>query len=148
MSQSRDNARLNISPLFLTLQDGLERLFEVIQSEQFEFIVNGEELKITIAEAVLISPTIHQRLQFCPEIRTFRIDDDKLTLKYFSRFLDFVHSRIVGDFSREEQISFLSICGLLGNIRLTFLLLESLHGMSEDKESAVLEICDIDSNVC
>jgi hypothetical protein len=66
MSQSGENARLNVSPLFLTLQHGLERLFEVIQSEQFEFIVNGEELKITMAEAVLISPTIHQRLQFCP----------------------------------------------------------------------------------
>jgi hypothetical protein len=110
--------------------------------------VNGEELKSTIAEAALISPTIHQRLQFCPEIQTFRIDDDKLTLKDLSRFLDFVHSRLVTDFSREEQISFLSICGLLGNIRLTFLLLESLHGMSEDQKSAVMEFGDIDANVC
>jgi hypothetical protein len=105
-------------------------------------------LKSTIAEAALISPTIHQRLRFCLEIRTFRIDDDKLTSKTFSRFLDFVHSRLVTDFSREEQISFLSICGLLGNIRLTFLLLESLHGMSEDKKSAVMDFGDIDANVC
>jgi hypothetical protein len=62
----------------VTLQDGLERLFEVIQSEEFKFIVNGEELKSPIAEAALISPTIHQQLRFCPEIRTFHIDDDQL----------------------------------------------------------------------
>jgi hypothetical protein len=69
-------------------------------------------------------------------------------MKYFSRFLDFVHSRLVTDFSRDEQISFLSIYGLFGNIRLTFLLLESLHGITTDKESSVFEICDIDANVC
>jgi hypothetical protein len=43
-------------------------------------------------------------------------------------------------FSGEEQDSFISICRLLGNERLTFLLIESLKKQSE-VEGAKLEEC-------
>jgi hypothetical protein len=46
----------------VTLQDGLERLFETVQSGEFYFVVNGEELKSAIAEAALILPKIHKEL--------------------------------------------------------------------------------------
>jgi hypothetical protein len=147
MSKPGENSNLNTSPVLVTLQDGLERLFEVVQSDNFYFIVNGEEFKSTIAETALISPTIHQQLRFCPEVHTFRIDSDSFTVKDFHRFIEFVHSSFITDFSKEEQTSFLSICGLLGNIRLTFLLLESLHGFKYQKSDG-LRVCEIDGNVC
>jgi hypothetical protein len=55
-----EQPKLNASPMFVTLQDGLERLFEVMQSDDFYFVVNGEQLKSTIANAVLISSKIHK----------------------------------------------------------------------------------------
>jgi hypothetical protein len=148
MSKIGAKLKLNSSPMLVTLQDGLERLFEVVQSDNFYFVVNGEQLKSTIVETALISPKLHQQLRFSPEIHTFRIDSDNFTSKDFSRFLEFVHSPTITGFSKEEQTSFLSICGLLGNIRLTFLILESLHGLEEIKKSNELDICEIDSNVC
>jgi hypothetical protein len=47
-------------------------------------------------------------------------------------------------FSKEEQSSFLSICRFLGNTRLTFLLLESLHAL-KDRSS---DVCEINGKVC
>jgi hypothetical protein len=147
MSTPPEKPKFNVSPVFAVLHDGLERLFEVVESEDFYFLVNGEELKSTIAGPALISPKIHQQMRFSPEIRTFRIDDDSFTSKDFRRFIDFVRSLVMTGFSKEEQTSFLSICGRFENARLTFLLLESLHGL-EDTSSNVLSICEIDGNIC
>jgi hypothetical protein len=101
--------------MLVTLQVGLERLVEVVQSDDFDFLVNGEELKGTIAEGALISQRIHKQLRFSPEIHTFRIDSDNFTAKALGHFLEFVHFRVITGFSKEEQTSFLSICGLLWN---------------------------------
>jgi hypothetical protein len=145
MSKAGAKPKLTASPMLVTLQDGLERLFEVVQSDDFYFLVNGEQLKSTIVETTLISSKIHKQLRSYPEIRTFRIDSDNLTAKDFLRFLEFIHSEVITGFSKEEQTSFLSICGLLGNTRLTFLLLESLHGFKNEESD---ELSEIDSNVC
>jgi hypothetical protein len=102
MSKPVEKSKLNISPVLVTLQDGLERLLESVESEEFYFVVNGEELKSMIAEATLISPKIHEELRSCPNIRTFRINDKRISAKDFSRFLTFVHSKIITNFSKEE----------------------------------------------
>jgi hypothetical protein len=52
----------NQSPLFVVLQDGFERVLRILENETFEFVVKGERLKSTIAEAVLISPIVYDRL--------------------------------------------------------------------------------------
>jgi hypothetical protein len=75
MSHSEDKPKLNASPVLVALQDGLERLFEAVQSDEFYFVVNGEQIKNRIAEASLISPKIHQQLRSCPHVHTFRIGD-------------------------------------------------------------------------
>jgi hypothetical protein len=107
MSKPVEKPKLNASPVLVVLQYGLERLFEAVQSEEFYFIVNDEELKSTLAEAVLISPTIHEELRSSPDFRTFRINDTKFTSNDFGRFLTFVHSQVMTDFSKSEQTSFL-----------------------------------------
>jgi hypothetical protein len=127
MCESAAEMRFLQSPLFVALQDGFERLLEGVQSDEFHFIVNGECLKSTVFEAILISPRIHENLQFCPGCRIFYMNDKSITTKDLSRFIDFVHSPFLEGFSRDEQHSFLSICRLLGNERLTFLLIESLR---------------------
>jgi hypothetical protein len=134
------------SPLFLTLQNGFERLLEVIQSDEFVFIINGESQKSTVLEAVLISPRIHENLPYSPGFCTFYINDENITTKDFNRFLEFVHSRVLKSFSREEQHSFISISELLGKDELTFLLIELQRIKSETKEGSFVTISNSDSN--
>jgi hypothetical protein len=97
-------------------------------------------LKNTVFEAILISPKIHENLRFCPGCCMFYINDKSITTKDLSRFIDFVHSRLFERFSREEQHSFISICRLLGNERLTFFLIESLR-MKIEVEGTTFEEC-------
>jgi hypothetical protein len=54
MSVTSPNPTIKFSPFHAILQDGIHRLLEVIPNEEFTFIVKGEELKITLFEAVLI----------------------------------------------------------------------------------------------
>ena len=136
-------AIFNLSPLLVTIEDGLERLLGIIDTEDFIFYVNGEKVKSTIAEAVLISPKIHKNLRTCPETRTFTLRHESLTADDFRRYLDFVRSRALTDFSSDEQSSFLTTSGLLGNRRLTYLLLESLHAVDERQE-----VSAVDAEVC
>jgi hypothetical protein len=119
------------SPLFVALQNGFERLLEVIKSDEFVFIINGESHKSTVLEVILISPNIHENLRSSPGSFTFCINDENITTKDFNRFLDFVHSRFLKGFSEDEQLSFVSISEVLGNDGLTFLLIESLRMISE-----------------
>jgi hypothetical protein len=115
------------SPLFVTLKDGINRLFEVLQSDEFVFVVKDEEVKITVSEAVLISSKVHDNLRSAPDNHRFEISGENITKQDFIRFLDFVHSAVCDEYSEPELISFLSICKVIGNESLTFLLLDSLH---------------------
>jgi hypothetical protein len=51
-----------LSPLYAILEDGLERLFDIVKSDVFMFSINGKVLESTVAEAVLLSPTIYESL--------------------------------------------------------------------------------------
>jgi hypothetical protein len=117
------------SPFFVTLKDGIDRLFEVLQDEEFIFVVKGEELKLTIAESVLISSKVQENLRSAPEHHRFEVetDEEKITKKDFIRFIDFVHSNDCSKYSESERKSFLFICKVLGNEGLTFLLIDSLR---------------------
>jgi hypothetical protein len=115
----------------MTLKDGIDRLFEVLQNGEFIFVVKGEELKLTIAEAVLISSKVQENLRSAPEHHRFdfdiEIEEEKITIKDFVRFLDFVHSNDCSKYSESERTSFLFIYKALGNEGLTFLLIDSLR---------------------
>jgi hypothetical protein len=143
MSQSGGEVHFSHSPLFLALQDGFDRLFDVFQSDKFVFRVNGESVNTTVIEAVLISSKVHENLRSSPGACTFCINDTNITATNFRRFLEFVHSGVLSIFSREELLSFLSICGLLGNEQLTFLLIESQKMESvEHSEPLKGQFCD------
>jgi hypothetical protein len=73
------------------------------------------------------------------------MNDKSITTKDLNRFIDFFHSPFFEGFSREEQHSFISICRLLGNERLTLLLIESLRKQSEVEGGKVEECCEMTS---
>jgi hypothetical protein len=135
MTQICDESKLIsvCSPLFVTLKDGLKRLFEVIGNDKFVFVVTGEEMKLTMSETVLISSKVHENFRSSLEYHTFDIEDANITLNDFFHFLDFVHSGSCDEFSEVERFSFLSICKVLGNEGLTFLLLDSLGSKVENR---------------
>jgi hypothetical protein len=62
MSESGGQMQFLQSPLFVALQDGFQRLLEGVESDEFQFIVNGHCLKSTVFEAILISSRIHENL--------------------------------------------------------------------------------------
>jgi hypothetical protein len=119
---------LDCSPLSVTLHDGFERVLDVFPTQDFVFVVNGEDLSSTVVDAVLISPTIHERLRSSPDNHAFKISDERFTAKDFRRFLGFVHSHSFSGFSTEEQTAFLAICAVLGNTRLSLLLITNRVG--------------------
>jgi hypothetical protein len=104
-----------------------------LQSDEFVFVVEDEEVNMTVWEAVLISSKVHENLRSAPDNHRFDISEYNITKKDFIRFLDLVHSDVCDDYSETELISFLSICKVIGNESLTFLLLDSLHLKVEDQ---------------
>jgi hypothetical protein len=145
--QPEATAKLEFSPLFVTLHEGFERLLEVVPKDEFVFIVNGEAIVSTVTQAVLISPKIYETFRSCPGNCGFRINDEHITANDFRRFLDFVRSRVFDGFSDDERSSFLSISSLLGNDELTYLLIMTLKSATMN-ESKVISNFVIDANDC
>jgi hypothetical protein len=136
MSIPSPNQVFQFSPFHTILQDGIDRLLELVPNEEFTFIVKGEELKTTLSEAVLISPIISERLKTDPMNRQFDFVNSDIEMKHFSAFLELIRNREEIIFSREDELGFLSICKMIGNEQLTLLILGSVHS---DVSSTVCE---------
>jgi hypothetical protein len=119
-----------LSPLYAILEDGLERLFEIAKSDVFTFYVNGKVLESTVAEAVFLSPIIYESLHSDRNIRSFRITDDTIDANSFDDFLILSRKRKFIPFNRDTNLTFLSLCGQLGNEHLVLLFLASLGRVS------------------
>jgi hypothetical protein len=134
MTVPPSDALLKGSTFFALLQDGLTRMLSVVKSDKFEVVLNGESFETTLAEAVLISPKVYELLQLDPTIRTFTIssvdESESIDSSSFQTFLGCVHLREFIDLSRSNELTFLTICRLLGNERLAFLFLASLNSSS------------------
>jgi hypothetical protein len=94
MSAAEADTLFKFRPFYAILQDGLDRMFNVVKSEEFHFFMNGDCYESTLAEAVLISPTVHDVLRHDRSCRVFVISDknkDKdIDSRYFDDFLDFI----------------------------------------------------------
>jgi hypothetical protein len=121
------NSSLKLSPFQAILQDGIDRLLEFLPEEEFTFIVKGETLKLTISEAVFISPIISESLKSDPSKKEFDFLSDEIETKDFSSLINLIHSREEIEISRTDEMKFLLICKLLGNERLSLLILELFH---------------------
>jgi hypothetical protein len=127
MSITSPNSSVKFSPFHAILQDGIDRLLELIPNEEFTFVVNGERLKTTLSEAVLISPIISERLKTDPTTREFDFGNDEIEMKQLSVFVDFIRNRNECIFSKEDEIGILSICKLIGNEKFSLFVLGSVH---------------------
>jgi hypothetical protein len=140
---------IDCSPRTATLREGFERILDVFPIEPFIIFVNGEELKMSVVDAVLISPKIHQQLRCSPCNHSFGIQDERLTAKDIFRFVEFVHSDFWHDFSKEEQSSFISICSILGNRCLSLILMNRLQEMNKGlKDEKDFFLNEIDARYC
>jgi hypothetical protein len=151
MSLVSHNPPVEFSPFHTVLQNGIDRLLEIISPEEFEFIVKGEHLKSTLLEAVLISPIISESLKSDPMIREFHIVSDEIEATTFSVFLELIRNREGWIFLSANEIEFLSICKLLGNESLSLIFLESnsqSSNVSECSESGKIEICEKNIEDC
>jgi hypothetical protein len=127
MSIASSTSNIKFAPFHAILQDGIDRLLELLPNEEFTFIVNGEHLKTTLSEAVLISPIISECLKTDPMNRECNFGSDKIEMKQLSIFVDFIRNRNEWNFSTDDEISILSVCKLIGNERLSLFILESVQ---------------------
>jgi hypothetical protein len=140
MSVSPSNTPLKELQFYSLLQEGVDRMLSVVQSDKFEFIVKGDRFSSTLAEAVLISPKVYEIFQTDQSIRTFTICEEgknqtetkteTVESSSFKTFLECFHLHDFQKLSQSEELSFLSICRILGNERLAFLILASLNSHS------------------
>jgi hypothetical protein len=133
---ARPQSVFKATPFCVILEDGLERLFYFLKGDVFTFVVNGESLESTVAEAVLLSPNVYESLQSDPNIRTFVVSGDTLNVHSFRHFQDIVLGRDHHCFSNSVGLSFLSLCQLLGNERLSLLFLNVLRLLSLSKSTS------------
>jgi hypothetical protein len=66
MTITDSDVPLKFSPFHAVLHHGIDRVFELVQPEDFTFVVKGERFKSTLMEAVLISPIISERQKSDP----------------------------------------------------------------------------------
>lgn len=104
-------------------QDGLTRLFDVVKSDIFTFIVNGSHFESTVAEAVVLSPAVYEILRRDASERTFTISDSGIEVNDMKCILAFIHSKESSQLCEMHQLSLLSLFRSLGNDRLSLNLL-------------------------
>jgi hypothetical protein len=126
-------ATATLLPFFAVVQDGLTRLFEFIGSERFTFLVNGEKYDSTVAEAILVSPSVSEALKQDSTIRTFIISGSDILSSDFNTILEIVRSRDGICFAADHEMSLLSIGKQIGNCALSFAFLQHLKSRLESK---------------
>jgi hypothetical protein len=69
------NPQFNFTPFHAIVEDGLDRMLDVLDSEEFAFDVKGSIVKSNVAEAVLISPKIYDAIRNDRSTWSFAICD-------------------------------------------------------------------------
>jgi hypothetical protein len=121
---------LPFSPLFAVLQDGMDRMLNVIPRDSFIFIVDGQEFSSDLAEVIALSPKVYANWLLNPMVRSFEIPTHLMKADDFRDFLTFARTRHSVSLPHDRAVSFLSISGHLGNERLSLGLLSSMNSMA------------------
>jgi hypothetical protein len=133
MAITDSDAPLEFSSFHALLHNGIDRLFELIQHEDFTFVVKDQRFKSTLAEAIIISPIISERLKSDPTNREFCFLTDELEPKQFSIFPDFIPCRDSIKFSGKLESDSLSIWKMLGNESFSLTFLHLIHSNQSDQ---------------
>jgi hypothetical protein len=139
--------QFKFTPFYAIVSDGFDRMLDVVETEEFTFSVNGSSVKSNVAEAVLISPKIHDLILNDRSIRSFVICDEKIKVEQIEKFLSFVRFRNCQSFLRDDAHSFLSLCRLFGNERLSVVFLTSIGSISSEMKVAESKIDFVESDI-
>jgi hypothetical protein len=127
MSRSGTDIGVPFSPSTAIIRDGIDRIMDLIPQVSFTFVVNGDPFEATLAEAVSLSPTLHESIQSNPLQISFEFSTDSFSSTDFRHFLTFARSRESLTIPHDELVSFVSICSYLGNDRLGLAFLSLLN---------------------
>jgi hypothetical protein len=114
------------------LYDGIARLVDFMNDSPLTFVVNNCRFVSNVAEAVLLSPTIHQHIRTDITMQDFVLQDELITADDFSIFLKCVRGFQV-ELCQSHKSSFLTISRKFCNSRLEIFFL-SIFGDSCDCE--------------
>jgi hypothetical protein len=93
IDRREDPPRFDVLAFIRIVHEGLKRVFEQVQTDNFTFVVNGKRLETSLAEAILISPSISELLRSDISTRTFSIVGSDLDFDFFCRFVEFLGCR-------------------------------------------------------
>jgi hypothetical protein len=99
-----------------------EYLQTVLNSEPFIFVINGQELKFDIVEAILLSPFVCDQLLVDRSTMKFFINDKSISPKHFEMVVELSHGSAV-TINTTFKDSILSLCHILGNNNLEIICL-------------------------
>jgi hypothetical protein len=77
---------VDFSPFSALLRDGFDRMQEFVESEEFTFVVNGENFSVPLTEALLLSSKVCEIIRNEASCRSFRIDTGDVRSGEFGNF--------------------------------------------------------------
>jgi hypothetical protein len=74
------------------MSEGIHRLIEVMGSDTFQFVVNGENTTVSLFEAIILSPKTSMELQHDMTTRQYIIEHDRIESRDFCFLLSLFKS--------------------------------------------------------
>jgi hypothetical protein len=122
-----------ITPLlWQALTEGVDRVKRVVETENFQILVNDSVFETKLLDAVLVSPAIHNQLISDPTLTTFCIKDSSVTTKCVSEIFELFFGK--GKFMEvdiSERKSMIRLCQHFKNHELEKYLLSSWTAIFE-----------------
>jgi hypothetical protein len=136
--------QFKFTPFYAIVEDGLDRMLDIFEQEEFTFFVKGSKVKSTVAEAVLISPKVYDSILNDRSIRSFVLSDDGIDVAKVEKFLSFVRSRDCESFLGDNAHSFLTLSRLFGNERFFLFFLHQLDRLDQIRQKRAPKDQDCD----
>jgi hypothetical protein len=130
MSAARSLAYTHSPLLYRFISDGLKRVFDLMNTPQFTFVVNDKLFPLSIVEAVLLSPAVHENVENDLSFTKFTVNNSNVTSEDFVLLLEIVHFGQI-KISRSRFESLIELSRELKNDRLELLFL-SISNCSSD----------------
>jgi hypothetical protein len=92
MSVESFDAICPFQPFHAIIENGLQRMLEIVKSDSFTFVVNGDQIQSTVVEAALLFPAVCGLLQHDARTLSFVISSSDIESNDFVSILGFVRS--------------------------------------------------------
>jgi hypothetical protein len=86
MAPSKVDAAVKFWPSYAIWQDGHERVFIIVKSDEFTFIVKRTRLESILPEGMFLSSAVYAVLQHDPAVSTFIVSHEGLHVSTITTF--------------------------------------------------------------